>query len=115
MRTLLSANPYTPPSALAAAALARSRPLAELLVVREWLHDAAPPPPPPDAAPGFRRFTRARLAQARRMAGAGPAATGDAGLVPTMDPDAVARGDGRALAAEDAVRASALASRGATG
>ena len=72
--------------------------LSELIVVREWLHDTAPQPQHPEATTGYWKFTKHSIMQALR--------TGSAyrdGLVREMDPDAMNRGDGRALAADDAV------------
>lgn len=73
--------------------------LSELVVVREWLQDAAPPPHHPEATTGYWKFTKHGVMQALRMGGGG---TRD-GLVKEMDPDAVNRGDGRMLAADDTV------------
>ena len=113
-RALLSANPYTPTSALAQATMAASRTLSELVVVREWLHDTAPPPPRPDASTGYWRFTKHRVTQGRWTGNTGRAAEN---VVREMDPDAVVREAeiGRSLAGDDAVRAlivSLLASAG---
>ena len=101
-RALLAENPYTPPAALAHATMAASRALAELVVVREWLHDTAPQPLRPDVPTGYWKFTKHRATHALRTAGAahGPGALG---IVTKLDPDAVVREDGRALAADDAV------------
>ena len=100
---LLSANPYTPTSALAQATMAASRTLSELVIVREWLHDTAPPPPRPDASTGYWRFTKHRVTQGRWTGNAGRTAEN---VVREMDPDAVVREaeNGRSLAGDDAVR-----------
>ncbi|KAH9991402.1 107-domain-containing protein [Russula vinacea] len=100
-RALLSANPYTPTSALAQATMAASRTLSELVVVREWLHDTAPPPPRPDASTGYWRFTKHRVTQGRWTGNTGRAAEN---VVREMDPDAVVREAeiGRSLAGDDA-------------
>jgi nuclear pore complex protein Nup107 len=100
-QALLAQNPYTPTADLARAALASSRTLRELVLVRAWAQDTAPAPPRPEGATGFRRFTALRLAQAARMGGG--AAGREDGLVRRLDPDAVGREEGRALAPEDAV------------
>ena len=97
-RDLLSENPYTPTSTLAQAIMNSSPLLSELIVVREWLHDTAPQPQHPEATTGYWKFTKHSIMQALR--------TGSAyrdGLVREMDPDAMNRGDGRALAADDTV------------
>ncbi|KAJ8474879.1 hypothetical protein ONZ45_g15800 [Pleurotus djamor] len=96
-RELLSQNPYTPPSSLAQAIMDSSLLLKELVVVREWLHDTAPPPSPSDATTGYWKFTKHSLLQAIRTAGGSRD-----GLVKEMDPDVVNKGDGRALASDDA-------------
>jgi nuclear pore complex protein Nup107 len=62
-RALLSTNPYNPTSALAQATMAASRTLSELIVVREWLYDAAPPRP--DASTEYWHFAKHRVAQGR--------------------------------------------------
>lgn len=77
--------------------------LSELVALREWLHETAPPPLSADAATGYRRFTHARLAQAKRMAGLGGSITADGGLVRSLDPDAAVREE-KSLASEDTVR-----------
>ena len=102
-RALLSANPYTPTSALAQATMAASRTLSELVIVREWLHDTAPPPPRPDASTGYWRFTKHRVTQGRWTGNTGRTAEN---VVREMDPDAVVREAeiGRSLAGDDAVR-----------
>ena len=102
-RALLSANPYTPTSALAQATMAASRTLSELVVVREWLHDTAPPAPRPDASTGYWRFTKHRVTQGRWTGNTGRAAEN---VVRQMDPDSVVREAeiGRSLAGDDAVR-----------
>ncbi|KAI0259467.1 nuclear pore protein 84/107 [Gloeopeniophorella convolvens] len=107
-RALLNANPYTPTSALAQATMAASRTLAELVVVREWLHDTAPPPPHPDASTGYWRFTKHRVMQNLRTGNTGRTADN---VVHEMDPDAVVReaGSGRSLAADDTSYDKALA------
>ncbi|KAJ7272963.1 nuclear pore protein 84/107 [Mycena rebaudengoi] len=95
-RDLLTENPYTPTSTLAQAIMNASPLLSELIVVREWLQDSAPPPQHPEATTGYWKFTKHSVMQSLRMGGA----TRD-GLVKEMDPDAVNRGDGRMLAADD--------------
>ena len=68
--------------------------------MREWLHETAPKPTPPEANTGYWKFTKHTVMQGLR--------TGHGqrdGLVSEMDPDAVNRGDGAALAADDAVSA----------
>ncbi|TFK45781.1 hypothetical protein OE88DRAFT_1639447 [Heliocybe sulcata] len=101
-RTLLLQNPYTPTSTLAQAIMRASPRLAELVVVREWLHDTAPraQAQAPEAAAGYWRATRHRLAQARRT----EAETG----VGSLDPDAMGR-EGLALAGEDMAYEKSLA------
>ena len=72
--------------------------LTELIVVREWLQETAPAPSPPEANTGYWKFTKHTIMQSLR--------TGHAqrdGLVTEMDPDAVNRGNGAALAADDTV------------
>ena len=72
--------------------------LSELIVVREWLQETAPTPSPPEANTGYWKFTKHTVMQSLR--------TGNPhrdGLVTEMDPDAVNRGDGVTLAADDAV------------
>ncbi|CAA7264467.1 unnamed protein product [Cyclocybe aegerita] len=96
-RELLLENPYTPTSTLAQAIMDASPLLAELVVVREWLHDTAPTLAPPEANTGYWKFTKHTIMQGLR--------TGHGqrdGLVSEMDPDAVNRGDGAGLAADDA-------------
>ncbi|KII84942.1 hypothetical protein PLICRDRAFT_146529 [Plicaturopsis crispa FD-325 SS-3] len=95
-RDLLAENPYTPISDLAEAIMAESPLLTELIVVREWLHDTAPPPTRPEASTGYWKFTKHNVMHALRTGGGHRV-----GLVKEMDPDAVNRGDGRALAADD--------------
>ncbi|KAF7298503.1 Nuclear pore complex protein [Mycena kentingensis (nom. inval.)] len=97
IRDLLAENPYTPTSTLAQAILHASPLLSELVAVREWLQDSAPLPQHPEATTGYWKFTKHGVMQARRMGGTG----GRDGLVKEMDPDAVNRGDGRTLAADD--------------
>ncbi|KAJ7349466.1 nuclear pore protein 84/107 [Mycena albidolilacea] len=96
-RELLAENPYTPTSTLAQAIMHASPLLSELVVVREWLQDSAPPPQHPEATTGYWKFTKHSVMQSLRLAGGG---TRD-GLVKEMDPDAVNRGDGRMLSADD--------------
>ncbi|EKM50986.1 uncharacterized protein PHACADRAFT_177673 [Phanerochaete carnosa HHB-10118-sp] len=91
---LLTENPYTPPSTLAQAIMHASRLLAELVVVREWLHDTAPPPASVDATTGYWKFTKHQVMQALRM-------NKSAGLS-GMDPDAINREEGGNLAPDDA-------------
>ncbi|KAJ6546893.1 nuclear pore protein 84/107 [Mycena capillaripes] len=96
-RELLAENPYTPTSTLAQAIMHASPLLSELVVVREWLQDSAPPPQHPEATTGYWKFTKHGVMQSLRMGGGGARD----GLVKEMDPDAVNRGDGRMLAADD--------------
>ncbi|KAJ8594203.1 hypothetical protein M405DRAFT_760907 [Rhizopogon salebrosus TDB-379] len=96
-RTLLAKNPYTPTSTLAQAIMHSSVLLTELVVVREWLHETAPQPQHPEATTGYWRFTKHNVMQALRT-GSGIRE----GLVKELDPDAMNRGDGRSLAADDA-------------
>ncbi|KAF9557921.1 hypothetical protein CPC08DRAFT_819621 [Agrocybe pediades] len=96
-RELLLENPYTPTSTLAQAIMNASPLLTELIAVREWLQETAPPPTPPEANTGYWKFTKHTVMQSLR--------TGHAqrdGLVSEMDPDAVNKGDGASLAADDA-------------
>ncbi|GAW01814.1 nuclear pore complex protein [Lentinula edodes] len=93
---LLQQNPYTPTATIAQAILNASPVLTELIVVREWLQDTAPPPMQPEATTGYWKFTKHNIMQGLRT-GAGARH----GLVKEMDPDAVNRGDGRSLAADD--------------
>ncbi|KAJ6459798.1 nuclear pore protein 84/107 [Mycena vitilis] len=95
-RELLAENPYTPTSTLAQAIMHASPLLSELVVVREWLQDSAPPPQHPEATTGYWKFTKHSVMQALRMGGGARD-----GLVKELDPDAVNRGDGRMLAADD--------------
>lgn len=92
---LLAENPYTPNSTLAQAIMHTSRLLSELVVVREWLHDTAPPPGSIDATTGYWKFTKHQLMQSLRT-GKLPSPSG-------MDPDAINREEGGALAPDDAV------------
>lgn len=97
-KDLLLENPYAPMSTLAQAIIHASPLLTELIVVREWLHDTAPHPSLPEANTGYWKFTKHTIMQNIR--------TGHAnrdGLISEMDPDAVNRGDGAGLAADDAV------------
>ena len=73
--------------------------------MREWLHETASPPLHPEATTGYWKFTKYSVMQALRT-GQGTRE----GLVAEFDPDAVNRGDGKSLAADDAVsvRASGL-------
>ena len=98
-RTLLASNPYTPPAILAQSIMKSSPLLSALVVVREWLHDSAATSPPldPGATNGYWTFTRHVVVQNLRMG----SSTG--GTVSEMDPDAVNRGTGKALAVDDAV------------
>lgn len=73
--------------------------LSELVAVREWLQETAPPPQHPEATTGYWKFTKHAVMQSLRI-GSGGARDG---LVKDMDPDAVNRGDGRMLAADDTV------------
>ncbi|EPS94050.1 hypothetical protein FOMPIDRAFT_1044042 [Fomitopsis schrenkii] len=98
-RTLLASNPYTPPAILAQSIMKSSPLLSALVVVREWLHDSAAassPPIDPGATNGYWTFTKHVVVQNRRMGSAA------GGVVSEMDPDAVNRGAGKALAVDDA-------------
>lgn len=78
--------------------------LSELIVIREWLQEAAPPPQHPEATTGYWKFTKHSVMQSLR--------TGNGqrdGLVKELDPDAVNREEGKSLAADDAVSAVLLA------
>ncbi|TFK71838.1 hypothetical protein BDN72DRAFT_816969 [Pluteus cervinus] len=103
-RALLSENPYTPTSTLAQSIMNSSPLLSELIVVREWLHETAPAPQPPEATTGYWVFTKHSISQSLRTGG-----THRDGLVKEMDPDAVNRSEGRALAAEDSSYEKSLA------
>lgn len=103
-RTLLAKNPYTPTSTLAQAIMRSSVLLTELVVVREWLHETAPQPQHPEATTGYWKFTKHNVMQALRT-GSGVRE----GLVKELDPDAMNRGDGRSLAADDAGSEKSLA------
>ncbi|KIJ62485.1 hypothetical protein HYDPIDRAFT_94356 [Hydnomerulius pinastri MD-312] len=96
-QTLLAQNPFTPTLTLAQAIMHSSPLLSELVVVREWLHETATPPQHPEATTGYWKFTKHNVMQGLRT-GSGPRE----GLVTEFDPDAVNRGDGRSLAADDA-------------
>ncbi|KAF8900838.1 nuclear pore protein 84/107 [Gymnopilus junonius] len=96
-RDLLLENPYIPTSTLAQSIIQASRLLTELLVVREWLQETAPTPSLPEANTGYWKFTKHTIMQGIRT-GQGPRD----GLVQEMDPDAVNKGDGAGLAADDA-------------
>lgn len=72
--------------------------LSELVIVREWLHETASSPQHPEATTGYWKFTKHNVMQALRT-GHGTRE----GLVTEFDPDAVNRGDGKSLAADDAV------------
>ncbi|TFK38561.1 nuclear pore protein 84/107 [Crucibulum laeve] len=94
---LLAENPYTPTTMLAQAIMSASPLLSELIVVREWLQDTAPAPIPPEANTGYWKFTKHSVMQSIR--------TGNphrGGLVTEMDPDALEREPGGALAPDDA-------------
>ncbi|KAI0942549.1 hypothetical protein AcW1_003147 [Taiwanofungus camphoratus] len=97
-RTLLASNPYAPPASLAQSIMNASPLLSSLVVVREWLHETAPPATTldPGATTGYWRFTRHVIVQGLRT---GRSA---GGIVKEMDPDAVNRADGSALAIDDA-------------
>ncbi|KAH7886730.1 nuclear pore protein 84/107 [Phlebopus sp. FC_14] len=103
-RTLLAQNPFTPTSTLAQAIMHASPLLSELVIVREWLHDTASPPQYPEATTGYWKFTKYNAMQTLRS-GAAPRE----GLVAELDPDAVNKGNGRTLAADDAGYEKALA------
>lgn len=92
---LLAENPYTPPSTLAQAIMHASQLLAELVVVREWLHETAPQPASVDATTGYWKFTKHQVMQALR--------TNKALSLSGMDPDAPNREEGGNLAPDDAV------------
>lgn len=98
-RTLLASNPYAPPASLAQSIMNASPLLSSLVVVREWLHETATPAATldPGATTGYWRFTRHVIVQGLRT---GRSA---GGIVKEMDPDAVNRADGSALAIDDAV------------
>jgi len=97
-KELLLENPYTPTSTLVQAIMDSSPVLTELIVVREWLQETAPTPSPPEANTGYWKFTKHTIMQSLRTGH-----TQRDGLVTEMDPDAVNRGDGAALAADDTV------------
>lgn len=100
-RTLLASNPYIPPAILAQSIMKSSPSLSALVVVREWLHDSAAassPPIDPGATNGYLTFTKHVVVQSLRMGGSA------GGTVSEMDPDAVNREAGKALAVDDAVR-----------
>lgn len=103
-QTLLAQNPFTPTSTLAQYIMHASPFLAELVVVREWLHEIAPPPHHPEVTTGYWKFTKHNVMQGQRT-GTGP----KDGLVTDMDPDAVNMGNGRALAVDDAAFDKSLA------
>ncbi|KAI6008883.1 nuclear pore protein 84/107 [Pisolithus orientalis] len=69
----------------------------ELVVVREWLHETASTVQHPEVTTGYWKFTKYNRAGTRE------------GLVREMDPDAVNRGDGKTLAADDAAFEKSLA------
>ncbi|KAF8553085.1 hypothetical protein OG21DRAFT_1589517 [Imleria badia] len=96
-RTVLAQNPFTPTLTLAQAIMHASPLLTELVVVREWLHETAPSPQHPEATTGYWKFTKHNVMQALRT-GQGTRE----GLVTEFDPDAVNRGNGKSLAADDA-------------
>lgn len=102
-RDLLAQNPFTPTSTLAQAIMNTSPLLAELVVVREWLQETAPSPHHPEATTGYWKFTKHSIMQTLRSAGGQRD-----GLVKEMDPDVVNKGDGRALASDDAVGSTRL-------
>ncbi|KAI0073069.1 hypothetical protein K474DRAFT_1711028 [Panus rudis PR-1116 ss-1] len=103
-QSLLAQNPYTPTAALAQAILKSSKLLMELVVVREWLHEIAPEPvSDPGATNGYWKFTKYQVLQNVRMG-----KEREGGFVYELDPDAVNRGDGRTLAADDAAYEKAL-------
>ncbi|KAK0184859.1 107-domain-containing protein, partial [Armillaria mellea] len=96
-RNLLFENPCTPTLTVAQAIMNASPLLSELIVMREWLQETAPAPQHPEATTGYWTFTKHNVVQAARTA------AGDrSSLVKELDPDAVNRGDGRALASDDA-------------
>ena len=101
---LLQHNPYTPTSELANAIMSSSSRLTELVAVREWLHETAPYPTiDPGPVTGYWTFTKYELLQNKRL-GKGKERETAGGLVLQLDPDSPNRGEGRALAADDAVR-----------
>ncbi|KAG2341834.1 hypothetical protein BDR05DRAFT_976754 [Suillus weaverae] len=77
---ILATNSYTPTSTLAQAIMHSSVLLTEFVVAREWLHETAPQPQYPEATTGLRN---------------------QRGSVQELDPDAMNRGDGQSLAADD--------------
>lgn len=102
-QSLLLRNPYTPTSELTDAIMKNSRFLTELIAVREWLHETAPYPPTyPGAVTGYWKFTKYEVLQSKRL-GKGKERETASGYVLAMDPDAPNRGEGKALAADDAV------------
>lgn len=102
-QSLLLQNPYTPTSELANAIMKTSRFLEELVAVREWLHETAPyPPSDPGSVTGYWKFTKYEVLQSKRM-GKGKERETAGDYVLDMDPDAPNRGEGRSLAADDAV------------
>ncbi|KIO00919.1 hypothetical protein M404DRAFT_744982 [Pisolithus tinctorius Marx 270] len=103
-QTLLAQNPFTPTSTLAQAIMHASPLLSELVVVREWLHETASTVQHPEVTTGYWKFTKYNVMQGLRT-GAGARE----GLVREMDPDAVNRGDGKTLAADDAAFEKSLA------
>ncbi|KAI6131044.1 nuclear pore protein 84/107 [Pisolithus croceorrhizus] len=102
--TLLAQNPFTPTVTLAQAIMYASPLLSELVVVREWLHETATTVQHPELTTGYWKFTKHNVMQGLRT-GAGTRE----GLVREMDPDAVNRGDGKTLAADDAAFEKSLA------
>ncbi|KAG1854581.1 107-domain-containing protein [Suillus subluteus] len=81
-RTLLAKNTYTPTSTIAQAIMQSSVLLAELVIVREWLHETASQPQHPEATTGFTKHDR--------------------GSGKELDADAMNRSYAQLLAADDA-------------
>ncbi|KAG8215686.1 nuclear pore complex protein [Butyriboletus roseoflavus] len=96
-RTILAQNPFTPTLTLAQMIMHASPLLTELVIVREWLHETASSPQHPEATTGYWKFTKHSVMQTLRT-GQGTRE----GLVTEFDPDAVNRGAGKSLAADDA-------------
>ncbi|KAI0795934.1 nuclear pore protein 84/107 [Abortiporus biennis] len=107
-QSLIQKNPYTPISTLAQAIMHSSTLLSELVVVREWLHETAPLPDTigdsfgPGATTGYWKFTKHQVVQNLRIGSNGKGKEREGGLVTELDPDAVNRGEGGGLDAEDA-------------
>ncbi|KAK7682153.1 hypothetical protein QCA50_014740 [Cerrena zonata] len=107
-QSLLIDNPYTPTADLANAIMGSSPFFTELVAVREWLHETAPyPPADPGPVTGYWKFTKYEVLQNKRL-GKGKEREPAGGYVLDLDPDAPNRGEGRSLAADDAVYDRAL-------